>query len=95
MLGLWSVVTLVLTAGLPVCHVLTMQWAILLISLRVATPDHRSDRPQVGELSMLSWSLRGEPMPPIEGGQSLAEAEPNPKRGPIFIAAISIDPGTI
>jgi hypothetical protein len=26
-------------------------------------------------------------MHPIEGGQSLAEAEPNPKRGPIFLAA--------
>jgi hypothetical protein len=26
-------------------------------------------------------------MPPIEGGQSLAEAEPNPKRGPDFCAA--------
>jgi hypothetical protein len=30
-------------------------------------------------------------MPPIEGGQSLAEAEPFPKRGPIFCADFPID----
>jgi hypothetical protein len=36
---------------------------------------------------MLSWSLRGEPTPPIEGGQSLAEAEPVHITDPIFVRA--------
>jgi hypothetical protein len=30
----------------------------------------------------------GRAYPPIEGGQSLAEAEPSHKRGPIFLAAV-------
>jgi hypothetical protein len=44
-------------------------------------------KPEVGAVSMLFMVTERRAYPPIEGGQSLAEAEPFPKRGPFFSAA--------
>jgi hypothetical protein len=84
MLGLSSLD--VLTVRLPKRSLLTVKRANPLISLMLATGGLRLDRPQVGSISMLFMVTERRAYPPIEGGQSLAEAEPFPKRGLFFSA---------
>jgi hypothetical protein len=69
---------------LPKRSVLTAKRANPLISLTLATGGLRFKKPEVGVVSMLSRLGMVTGTPPIEGGQSLAEAEPFPKRGLFF-----------
>jgi hypothetical protein len=74
--------------------VLTVERANTLISLILATGDHRlrkpkagSRKPKAGSISMLFMVTERRAYPPIEGGQSLAEAKQSHITDPLFIAA--------